>query len=410
MCDELDRTGERPLVWSLDERNRLVARQLSAMSSGGLQETFILRLASGRQLEATTDCSLFMLNGWKRLGELTAGDRVAILRRVPEPLERQRMPDDEIVLLAHMIGDGSCIKRQPIRYASIDEENLRAVTEAAKHFGVTAKRDEYAAARVTTLRLPAPYHLTHGKRNPIAAWLDGLGLFDKRSYDKFVPAEVFAAPNAQIALFLRHLWATDGCVKWDGKGKQGRIYYASTSERLTHDVRQLLLRLGISSRAYRIPQGRYRDIWHLHISGVNNQLRFLRRVDVHGEKFFAVREVLRNLAGVKSNENVDTVPREVWAAVQQALSEQRMNHRAFATALQTKYCGSTLWKHSPSRGRLHRAAAVLNNQALHDLTTNDVFWDKVVDVTSIGQREVFEVSVDGADNYVAQGICVRTAV
>ncbi len=26
-CDELHRTGERPLVWSLDERKRLVARQ-----------------------------------------------------------------------------------------------------------------------------------------------------------------------------------------------------------------------------------------------------------------------------------------------------------------------------------------------------------------------------------------------
>jgi replicative DNA helicase len=70
------------------------------------------------------------------------------------------MAADEVVLLAHMIGDGSCIKRQPIRYASIDEENLRAVANAAKHFGVTAKRDGYAAARVTTLRLPAPYHLT----------------------------------------------------------------------------------------------------------------------------------------------------------------------------------------------------------------------------------------------------------
>jgi replicative DNA helicase len=58
---------------------------------------------------------------------------------------------------------------------------------------------------VTTLRLPAPYHLTHGKRNPISAWLDGHGLFGKRTYDEFVPAQVFAAPNEQIALFLRHL-------------------------------------------------------------------------------------------------------------------------------------------------------------------------------------------------------------
>jgi len=120
-------------------------------------------------------------------------------------------------MLAHMIGDGSCIKRQPVRYASIDEANLPAVTGAAAHFGVTPIRDEYAAARVTTLRLPSPHRLTHGKRNPVAEWLDGLGLFGLRSYEKFLPAEVFALPTEQVALFLRHLWATDGSVRWDAK-------------------------------------------------------------------------------------------------------------------------------------------------------------------------------------------------
>ena len=62
---------------------------------------------------------------------------MAVPRRVPEPVHTQRHPDDsEIILLAHMIGDGSCVKRQPIRYASIDELNLAAVTIAARHFGV----------------------------------------------------------------------------------------------------------------------------------------------------------------------------------------------------------------------------------------------------------------------------------
>jgi replicative DNA helicase len=87
-----------------------------------------------------------------------------------------------------------------------------------------------------------------------------------------------------------------------------------------------------------------------------------------------------------------------------------MSQRAFAAAMQTKYCGSTMWKHSPSPSRLHRAAALLDDQTLHDLTTNDVFWDKVVEITSIGEHEVFGVSVNGADNCVAQGVCVRTAI
>ena len=32
---------------------------------------------------------------------------------------RSGWPDDEVILLAHMIGDGSCVRKpQPIRYAS----------------------------------------------------------------------------------------------------------------------------------------------------------------------------------------------------------------------------------------------------------------------------------------------------
>ncbi len=406
-CDELHRTGERPLVWSLDERKRLVARQVTEVTPGGRDEAFTLRLASGRSLEATADCLFMLLDGWRRVGDLEAGDRLAVPRRVPEPRSTHCMADDEVVLLAHMIGDGSCVKNQPTRYASIDEQNLAAVANAAKHFGVTVVRDEYPAARVITLRLPAPYRVTHGKRNPIVAWLDGLGLFDKRSHEKFVPPEVFAVPDEQIALFLRHLWATDGCIKWDGKGGQGRIYYASTSRRLSEDVRHLLLRLGIPSRAYRIPQGSYRDIWHLHVSGVGHQMRFLRTVDAHGAKFFDARAVFAQLEGIKSNENVDTVPREVWDQVRQGLSDQRMTHRAFAEAMQTKFCGSTMWKHSPSRGRLHRAAAVLDDRTLHDLTNNDVFWDKVVEISSVGEREVYRITVVDADNVVVQGVSVR---
>ena len=167
------------------------------------------------------------------------------------------------------------------------------------------------------------------------------------------------------------------------------------------------MRLGISSRAYRIPQGEYRDIWHLHVAGVYHQTRFLQIIDAHGAKFFDARAVFAKLDGVKSNVNVDTVPREVWDLVRQDLSDRGMPHRAFAAAMQTKFCGSTMWKHSPSRGRLHRAAAILDDQVLHDLTNNDVFWDKVVEITSSGEQEAFSVTVANADNIVVQGISVR---
>ena len=212
---ELMRTGERPLVWSLDEQLRMVARPMTNVFPSGRKEVFRLRLASGREVEATGNHPFMRLDGWTPLEELTVGDRLAVPRRVPEPVDTKRMAESEVILLAHMIGDGSCVKRQPIRYASVDEANLAAVAVSAAYFGVTAVRDDYPAARVTTLRLPAPYRLTHGRRNPIAAWLDGLGLFGLRSHEKFVPQAVFALPTDQVALFLRHLWATDGSVRWE---------------------------------------------------------------------------------------------------------------------------------------------------------------------------------------------------
>jgi replicative DNA helicase len=407
---ELMRTGERPLVWSLDERKRMVARPMTNVFPSGHKEVFKLRLASGRGVEATTNHPFMTFDGWTPLGELKIGDRLAVPRRVPEPVHTQRMDDAEVILLAHMIGDGSCVKNQPIRYASIDEANLAAVTTAAKHFGVSAVRDDYPAARVSTLRLPAPYHVTLRRRNPIAAWLDGLGLFGLRSHEKFVPEGIFRTPNDQAALFLHHLWATDGSVRWDAKLDQARIYYASTSRRLVDDVAMLLLRLGVFPRIKRVRKAGYRDSWHLYVYGAQNQTRFLRDVGVNGEKWFAAREVLAKLEDIVSNTNLDTVPKEVWSRVRTRLSDRKMTHRVFAAAMGTKFCGSTMWKDAPSRSRLHRAAALLNDTEIHGLATNDVFWDEIVEITSIGDHDVYDGTVPGTNNFVAQGISVHNSL
>lgn len=407
---ELMRTGERPLVWTLNERLRMVARPMTNVFPSGHKEVFRLRLASGREIEATGNHPFMKLEGWTPLEQLNVGDRIAAPRWVPEPVDTQRMDDCEVMLLAHMIGDGSCVKRQPIRYASIDEANLAAVTVSAAYFGVRAVRDDYPAARVSTLRLPAAERLTHGRRNPIAAWLDGLGLFGKRSYEKFVPEAVFRAPNDQVALFLRHLWATDGSVRWDGKAGQGRIYYASTSRRLIDDVAQLLLRMGVFARIKVAKKLGYRDSWHLYIYGAENQVRFLRHVGVHGGKSVAAQEVLSHLEALRRNPNQDTVPLAVWDRVRNALSAKQVTHRQFAAAMGTQFCGSTMWKHSPSRSRLHRAAALLEDNDIHALATSDVYWDTVVEISSIGEHDVYDGTVSGTHNFVADGISVHNSL
>lgn len=68
------------------------------------------------------------------------------------------------------------------------------------------------------------------------------------------------------------------------------------------------------------------------------------------------------------------------------------------------------WTPSPGRSRLHRAAAILNDRTLHDLTNNAVFWDKVVEIKSVGEQDVYAVDVAETHNVVAQGISVQAAL
>jgi replicative DNA helicase len=406
---ELLRTGERPLVWSLDEQLRMVARPMTNVFSSGRKEVFRLRLASGREVEATGNHPFMTIDGWTPLDQLNVGDRLAVPRRVPEPVDTQRMDEAEIILLAHMIGDGSCVKDQQIRYASIDEANLAVVTVAAAHFGVTAVRDEYPAARVTTLRFPAPYQTTHGKRSPIAAWLCELGLHGLRSHEKFVPYKVFALPNDQVALFLRHLWATDGSVRWNQSIDHAQIYYASTSRRLVDDIMQLLLRFGIFSRVARVRKCGYRDCWHLYIDRAENQARFLRSIGVHGMRGESAREVLAKLDTRTGRPGADTIPKEIWNKIGEALAAKGITHRELSAAMNSHFADATR-RFAPGRSRLHSVATMLQDREIHALATSDVFWDKIVEISSTGEHDVYDGTVPDTNNFVAQGISAHNSL
>jgi replicative DNA helicase len=407
---ELLESGERDVpVWSLDERLRLVARPMTHAFPSGVKEVFKVRLTSGREVHATASHPFLSYDGWRPLAELEAGSRVAVPRHLPDPLVTRATPEPEIIMLAHLIGDGSFVRNQPIRYASVDEANLAAVTEAAKHFGITAVRDDHEAARCTSLRLPAPHHLTPGKRDPIAEWLDGLGLFGLYSHEKFIPPFVFLLPRQQLALFLRHLWATDGCVWWDTRAWMARICYASTSRRLVDELAQLLLRFNVMTRIKETRAG-YRPCYQLVVYGSENQLRFFSEIGVHGERALMAEMTKLVLGTTQGNTNVDTVPREVWNRVREILAERRMSHRQFAAAMGTQFCGSTVGRHSPSSARLSRVAAVLDDADLEMVATNDVFWDEIASVESIGEQPVYDATVLKSHNFIANGVSLHNSI
>jgi replicative DNA helicase len=92
------------------------------------------------------------------------------------------------------------------------------------------------------------------------------------------------------------------------------------------------------------------------------------------------------------------------------LEEKGMSHRSFAAAMGSAFCGSTMWKRAPSRERLGRIAAVLDDAELEIQAVNDVLWDEIVSIEHGAVEEVYDATVLGGHNFVAEGIAVHNSI
>ncbi|HEY5247016.1 MAG TPA: replicative DNA helicase [Dermatophilaceae bacterium] len=323
-------------VWALDDSLRYVRRHLTHVFPTGVKPVFRLTLASGKTFRATENHPFLAYEGWTQLGDLRTGSRVAVPRHVPAPHELGDWQDDKVVLLAHLLGDGSFVKR-----------------------------------------LPEP---------------------------------IFNVSKRQIALFINHLWATGGSVTVHKSGQGGRICYASTSRRLVDDLSRLLLRFGISTRTHPTLKAGYRNGYTIDISGADDQRRFLQEIGVNGDRSMPAGRLLDIVRSETADTSVDTVPIQVWDRVREVLVEKDATHRESQSATDMAEAGSPMWKHSSSRERLGRVAVVLDDADLELMAVNDVLWDSVVSIEPDGVEEVFDATVLGTHNFIANGICVHNSI
>ncbi len=137
---------------------------------------------------------------------------------------------------------------------------------------------------------------------------------------------------------------------------------------------------------------------------------FLEMVGAHGARAASCNKLKQILEGVTGNTNVDTIPADVWNRVRAALAEQGITHRQFSAAIGMQFCGSTLWRHSPARGRLAIVAELLHDAELQLLGMNDVLWDEIVAVDPQGIQDVYDATVGGLHNFIADGIAVHNSI
>jgi replicative DNA helicase len=408
----VDRTDA--CVWALDEQTwRLKPAPVGRAFRTGRKPVFRLTTRLGRTIRATANHRFLTFEGWKRLDEIQTGDRVALPRQVMSS-SKQTMTNAELALLGHLLGDGCTLPRHVIQYTTKDRDLADSVAALAREvFGsevaprVNAERGWFQVYLTSTRR-----H-THGVGSAVSDWLKQLGAWGARSWEKRIPGRVLEQPSEQIGIFLRHLWATDGCVHVSPRSPIPRVYYATSSHGLALDVQSALLRLGINARVSRVSQkGKGRDQFPVQLSGKPDLSAFAERVGAVGlRKSGALNALGLRLAEYEGNTNRDVIPREVWrATVVPALQEKRLSTREFMRRIDTAFCGTSLYRSNLGRDRAIRVADAIDSAELRSLATSDVYWDGIAGIESDGVEEVFDLTIPNAHNFVAGDIVVHNSI
>ncbi|HZF31863.1 MAG TPA: replicative DNA helicase [Gammaproteobacteria bacterium] len=403
-----DLVGSEPEVWSLDEQQRIRTARADKVWRVGRRPVLRVQLASGRSIRATAEHRLLSGAGWTTVGELVPGTRLGLARRLPAPHEPSSWHDHELILLGHLIGDGSFLKHQPLRYTTASEENSAAVRAAAETLGSRVARH---AGRGAWHQLVISGNGNRWHPRGVGAWLKTLGIFNQRSHEKRLPPGVFTLSNAQVALLLRHLWATDGSITERSPGKRGapRVYFSTCSQDLAHDVAALLLRLGIVARIRSVHSGRSRPVHTVDVSGAASLRLFLDTVGGFGPRAAPAAALARSLESVDANTNVDTLPLEVFGEVRAQMRAQGVTTRAMAKMRGTAYGGSSHFLFSPSRDMVAQYAQLLEAPHIAKWAESDLFWDRVVAVSADGEEDVFDLTVPGLANWLADGIVTHNS-
>jgi replicative DNA helicase len=415
---------------TLDERWRLRAAEPSAFVDDGVKPVYEVTTRLGRRVRTTGAHPFLTVAGWRPLAELRPGDHVAVPRRLPVAGECS-LGADRVRLLAYVLGDceddGPCLRcahesaavRDDFRDAVAAFGGL-AVREdgeaggspvltvvAAGAAAVTAPAATPRARAATALALRHDEAAAVAVPEPLAAWLAAVGLGRRWAGLRAVPPVVFRLRRDETALFLNRLFSVDGAVTLHPGGR-AVVGFTASSERLARQVQHLLLRFGVLAalRPRRVPhRGTLRTAWQLEVSEPQSLRAFVEGIGMLGRE-----ETLAALGAAadldRDRASRDLVPAGVWARIDAARGG--LGWRALAARLGLDDVAALeVGRGGVSRGRLQRIADALGDAGLRDLATSDVYWDEVVAIRPVGQSQVYDLTVPGTHNFVANDVCVH---
>jgi DNA polymerase-3 subunit alpha len=438
------RTGERTTVRDLFDRRRafsihalgedgkLRARRVTDVMWNGQKRVFKLTTAQGKRITATANHPFKTLDGWKNLGDLRVGDRIAAPRRVGIATSK-RWPAHEVIALAGLLSEGNTCHPTCLYFFGNDKKLVDDFAVAASKFPTSVARVYQRPNRalyevcVSTgrdarfKRGQRPWNARGGAaiatdptRSGMFEWARELGLLAKKAAEKNVPDPVFELADEDIELFLGRLWAGDGFI---ANATQFTPFYATSSRALAKSVQTLLLRLGITSGVHEKTfkyRGGTREGFTVHLVGDRAVEHFLARIAPHciGREAAVSKLDAYVAATPRGKTSKDTIPREISEWVDEdrraaGLTWTQLEQRSDASM--KELCGPSKNKLAYRRSTIAAVGHALRSKRLLAAAESDIFWDRIASIEDAGVEDTFDLTVDVDHNFVADGLIVHNS-
>lgn len=391
--DELYKRGKAHIV-TMTEDYKLSPHFTNEILDNGIKEVFRVTTKTGRHIDATGNHPFFTAKGWVAIDNLKPGDRVALAGNLGY-FGHHEMNENEIKLLAYMIGDGNCTTKS-IRFCTASDAIKKEMERAVNYFDCDLI--QYKSNRDIDYNIIKRYNKNNRMfENPIKKVLEKHGLFGKGAHDKRVPEAIFKLSKNDTATFLSRLYATDGWAHT--KNNKQQIGYCSVSRELIADIQHLLLKFGINSYV-NIKKAKYKDTvkisYQLLITNSNDIIKFYKEIGIFSKES-AVKRAFES--AIDNNKYDYYLPKEILEFVE----EDRIN-KGLSKADLCKFNPNARlrMKYDVQRSRLKEFAEVLDNDDLKAFADGEFIFDEIVSIESLGEMQTYDLSVPVTMNFVAE--------
>lgn len=237
--------------------------------------------------------------------------------------------------------------------------------------------------------------------------VDKIKIIAENAHDKFIPEFIFKLTRSQVALFINRLFATDGWATLLTSG-QAQIGYCTVSEKLARQIQHLLLRFGIIA-ALKIKSVKYqntrRPAWQIDITDAYSLNKFITEIGIFGKEK-AISQIELALENCPYQTNRDLIPVEIWQQLSLSKGNESWSGLAKRAGIRS-YTNIHVGKRALSRERLAILARTLDDSNLQQLATSDIYWDEIISIEYVGEKQVYDLTIPHTHNFVANDICVH---